>query len=108
MKKQSQAENAQAQMAKQQPAQPAAKPAPDAQDVKMSFDVKVRKTGATKQVSGLDSKGETILVTADHDVADQYAGPSSRANMAIINDMWMVPAIPGYDQVQDFWTDAWR
>ena len=47
----------QQQAAKQQP-QPAANP--DAQNVKMSFDVKVRDTGAQKQISGLDSK-EAIM-----------------------------------------------
>ena len=92
-------ENARAQMAKQQPAQPAAKPDPDAQNMKMSFDVKVRKTGATKQVSGLDSKEAilTMTMTATNTQTQQSG------NMAITNDMWMVPAIPGYDQVRDFY-----
>jgi hypothetical protein len=92
-------ENARAQMEKQQPAQPAPKPGPDAQNVKMSFDVKVRKTGVTKQVSGLDSNEAimTMTMTAT-DTQTQQSG-----NMAITNDMWMVPAIPGYDQVTDFY-----
>lgn len=91
-------ENARAQMEKQ-PAQPAAKPDPSAQDVKMSFDVKVRKTGATKQVSGLDSKEAilTMTMTATNTQTQQSG------NMAITNDMWMVPEIPGYDQVRDFY-----
>ncbi len=92
-------ENARAQMAKQQPAQPAAKPDPDAQNMKMSFDVKVRKTGATKQVSGLDSKEAilTMTMTATNTQTQQSG------NMAITNDMWMVPEIPGYDNVRDFY-----
>jgi hypothetical protein len=93
--------NARAQMEKQQPAQPAAQPAPDpnAQDVKMSFDVKVRKTGATKQVSGLDSSEAILTMTMTAtDTQTQQSG-----NMAITNDMWMVPAIPGYDQIRDFY-----
>ena len=91
--------NARAQMEKQQPAQPAAQPSPDAQDVKMSFDVKVRNTGATKQVSGLDSKEAilTMTMTATNTQTQQSG------NMAITNDMWMVPEIPGYDQVRDFY-----
>jgi hypothetical protein len=65
----------------------------------MSFDVKVRKTGATKQVSGLDSKEAimTMTMTAT-DTQSQQSG-----NMAITNDMWMVPEIPGYNQVRDFY-----
>ena len=91
--------NAREQMEKQQPAQPAAKPEPDAQDVKMSFDVKVRKTGATKEISGLDSKEAilTMTMTATNTQTQQSG------NMAVTNDMWMVPAIPGYDQVRDFY-----
>lgn len=92
--------NARAQMEKQ-PAQPAAQPAPDpnAQNVQMSFDVKVRKTGATRQVSGLDSSEAILTMTMTAtDTQSQQSG-----NMAITNDMWMVPEIPGYDQVRDFY-----
>ena len=79
------------------PAAPAANPNPD--NVKMSFDVHVRNTGAEKQISGLDSK-ETILTMAMNatDQTTQQTGA-----MAITNDMWMVPEIPGYTQVRDFY-----
>ncbi len=94
-------ENARAQMqqqaAQQQPTQPAANP--DAQNVKMSFDVKVRNTGVQKQISGLDSSEAvmTLMLNAT-DTQSQQQG-----SMAITNDMWMVPSIPGYDQVRDFY-----
>jgi hypothetical protein len=74
-------------------------PNPDADDVKMSFDVKVRKTGAEKQVSGLDSKEAILTMTMN--ATDQKT--QQTGSMAITNDMWMVPAIPGYDQVRDFY-----
>ncbi len=65
----------------------------------MSFDVKVRKTGATKQISGLDSNEAILTMTMTAtDTQTQQSG-----TMAITNDMWMVPAIPGYDQVRDFY-----
>lgn len=93
-------ENARQQMQQQaakQPAQPA--PDPNAQNVKMSFDVKVRKTGAQKEVSGLSSNEAILTMTMTAtDTQTQQSG-----NMAITNDMWMVPAIPGYDQVRDFY-----
>jgi hypothetical protein len=65
----------------------------------MSFDVKVHKTGAQKQISGLDSNEAimTMTMTAT-DTQSQQSGA-----MAITNDMWMVPAIPGYEQVRDFY-----
>lgn len=94
-------ENARQQMQKQaaqpQPSQPT--PNPDAQNVQMSFDVKVRKTGAQKEVSGLQSDEAILTMTMTATNTDtQQSG-----NMAITNDMWMVPEIPGYNQVRDFY-----
>jgi hypothetical protein len=93
--------NARQQMEKQQASQPAAQPAadPNAQNVKTSFDVKVRKTGAEKEISGLQSSEAILTMTMTAtDTQSQQSG-----NMAITNDMWMVPEIPGYDQVRDFY-----
>jgi hypothetical protein len=61
--------------------------------------VHVRNTGAEKQVSGLDSK-ETIL-TMTMNATDQTTQQGGA--MAVTNDMWMVPEIPGYTQVRDFY-----
>jgi hypothetical protein len=79
------------------PTTPAANPNQD--NVKMSFDVKVRNTGAQKQVSGLDSKESILTMTMN--ATDQTT--QQTAAMAITNDMWMVPEIPGYEQVRDFY-----
>ena len=86
------------QQAAQQPQQP--QPAkPDAQNVQMRFDVKVRKTGVQKQVSGLDSNEAILTMTMTAtDTQSQQSGA-----MAITNDMWMVPEIPGYGQIRDFY-----
>jgi hypothetical protein len=87
-------------MKKKQAEQPApTTPAQNPDNVKMSFDVKVRSTGAEKQISGLDSK-ETILAMTMNatEQTTQQTG-----SMAITNDMWMVPEIPGYTQVRDFY-----
>lgn len=92
--------NARAQMQQQaanQPAQPAANP--DAQNVKMSFDVKVRNTGVQKEISGLQSSESILTMTLNAtDTQTQQTG-----SMAVTNDMWMVPSVPGYDQVRDFY-----
>ena len=93
-----QIENAREQMKKQQAEHPQAAPPPDQPDVKVSFDVKVRKTGAEKPISGLDSKEAILTMTMN--ATDQKTQQSGA--MAITNDMWMVPEIPGYDQVKDF------
>jgi hypothetical protein len=98
-------ENARKQMEKQPASQPAAQPAadPNAQNVKMSFDVKVRKTGAQKEISGLQSNEAILTMTMTATAAATDQQPQQSGAMAITNDMWMVPAIPGYEQVRDFY-----
>ncbi len=91
-------------MEKKRPAEPAAPAAKDPEDVKMSFDVKVRNTGAEKQVSGLSAKEAIMTMTMK--ATDQKTQQSG--NMAVTNDMWMVPEIPGYDQVRDFYVKMAR
>lgn len=91
---------AQQEMEKRQAEHPASTPsANNPNDVKMSFDVKVRKTGAEKQVSGLTTS-EAIL-TMLMNATDQKTQQTGA--MAITNDMWLVPEIPGYTQVRDFY-----
>jgi hypothetical protein len=87
------------QQLQQQPAaQPVAAPPPDS-NVQMSFDVKVRETGATKQVSGLDAKEAIITMTMNAtDKTTQQTGA-----MAVTNDLWLVPEIPGYRQIGEFY-----
>jgi hypothetical protein len=92
-------ENARAQMEQAHTQQPQPAASPDAQNVKMSFDVKVRNTGVQKEISGLQSSESILTLMLDAtDTQTQQSG-----NMAITNDMWMVPSIPGYEQVQDFY-----
>lgn len=92
---------AQQEMEKRQAEHAASTPAPnpDADKVKMSFDVHVRKTGTVRQVSGL-STTEAIL-TMMMNATDQNT--KQTGTMAITNDMWVVPEIPGYTQVRDFY-----
>jgi hypothetical protein len=85
---------AQSRMKKQLAEQPAA-PNPKAQ---LSFDVHVRKTGAAKQVSGLDTN-EAILTLMMNATDTQTA---EKGSMGITNDMWLAPEVPGYDQVREF------
>lgn len=68
------------------------------QNVDMSFDVHVRETGATKEVSGLSTK-EAIMTMALNatDKKTQQTGA-----LAITNDMWMAPSTPVYNEVRAF------
>jgi len=64
----------------------------------MKFKVTVTNTGASKQVAGL-SASESILKMS-MEAKDQQSGKTG--NIAITNDMWMAPEIPGYGEVRDF------
>src|ERR1700730_7272760 len=87
--------NAREQQAKAKPSQPQGNDAPPP---KMSFKVNVRSTAATKNVAGLDAK-ESIL-SMELEATDQQSGQPG--SLAITNDMWMAPEIPGYAAVRDF------
>jgi hypothetical protein len=65
---------------------------------KMNFKVNVRNTTNTKQIAGLDAKEAILNMTME--AQDTKTGNSG--NMAITNDMWMVPEVPGYEEVRDF------
>jgi hypothetical protein len=67
-------------------------------NVDMSFDVHVRQTGATKQVSGLNTE-ESIMTLALNatDKSTQQTGA-----LAITNDMWLAQSTPVYDEVRAF------
>ena len=78
----------------QQPQQPAnSAPPPD-----VKFNVSVNNTGASKQVAGLAASESILKMTAI--ITDQQTQKSG--TFGINNDMWMVPEIPGYEQVRDF------
>jgi len=83
-------------------AQPQQAPAPQPTSAtpppEMKFKVTVTNTGASKQVAGL-AASESILKMS-MEAKDQKSGQTG--NLAITNDMWMAPEIPGYGEVRDF------
>jgi hypothetical protein len=70
---------------------------PATTDIK--FHVHVRSTEQVKDVSGLSAK-EAIL-TMNMDATDKSSGQTG--SLAITNDMWLAPEIPGYDEVKEFY-----
>ena len=64
----------------------------------LKFKVTVTNTGASKQVAGL-AASESILKMS-MEAKDQQSGQTG--GIAITNDMWMAPEIPGYGEVRDF------
>jgi hypothetical protein len=87
--------------AQEQPKQAPTPPPPTANNTpppEMKFNVTVTNTGASKQVAGL-AASESILKMSMQ-AKDQQSGQTG--NIAITNDMWMSPEIPGYGEVRDF------
>jgi hypothetical protein len=67
-------------------------------NVDMSYDVHVRNTGTSRQVSGLDTS-EAIMTMS---LIAQDKSTEQKGALSITNDMWMAPDIPGFDQVRAF------
>jgi hypothetical protein len=64
----------------------------------MSYDVKVRNTGASREVSGLNTS-EAIMTMS---MIAQDKTTKEKGGLGITNDMWMAPEIPGFDEVNAF------
>lgn len=67
-------------------------------NVQVSFETHVRKTGAVKQISGLDTT--EVILTVNVNETDNSTG--QQGALAIANDMWMAPEVPGYEAVREF------
>ena len=70
-----------------------------ASDTNVTFQVHVRNTGATKDVSGVNANESILAMTMD--ATDKTSGQTG--SMAITNDLWLAPDIPGYGEVRDFY-----
>ncbi len=91
-------DQAKAEQAKASAQSPAASQPVKDPNVQLGFEAHVRKTGATKQVSGIDTN-EIILALAVNGT-DKSSG--QQGELGITNDMWMAPDVPGYAEVRDF------
>lgn len=88
-----------AQKAREQQAQQKGEQPQAANDTDVQFKINVRDTGATKQVSGLDTH-ETIL-TMQMVGTDRKTG--QQGAFAMTNDMWLASDIPGYEEARAFY-----
>jgi hypothetical protein len=95
MPKQMQEAQDKAKQAPEQPQQPKS-------DVKTSFDVSVKNTGATKQINGLTAQEQ--LVTLQMHATDPNAPPSqtNAVTYVVTTDAWITPDPPEVKEIQDF------
>jgi hypothetical protein len=92
-----QLEEAQREAAKHPQQQPSPKP-DNTNTTDMKFDVAVRNTGAKKEFSGLGTSESILTLTMQ--ATDQKTGQTG--NLAMNEDLWLAPEIPGYQEVRDF------
>ena len=88
------------QQAKQEQAQ---QPAQPKTDLKTSFDVTVKNTGATKVINGLTAQEQ--VVTMQMHVTDPNAPPTEAVNSmtyVVTTDAWISPDPPEVKELQDF------
>src|ERR1700733_6818941 len=93
--KQMQQAQDQAKQAPEQPQQPKS-------DLKTSFDVSVKNTGATKEISGLTAQEQ--LVTLQMHITDPNAPPTqtNAVTYVVTTDAWITPDPPEVKEIQDF------
>jgi hypothetical protein len=96
MHQQMEAAMAKAKAQRQKSGQPSS---PDAQNVDVKFNVHVKNTGASKDVAGLDANESILTMTMD--TTNKTSGQTG--SLAITNDMYLAPEVPGYEQVRDFY-----
>jgi hypothetical protein len=92
---QGQLKDAQAQPQQQQP--------PPKTDLKTTFDVSAKNTGATKEINGLTAQEQ--LITMQMHMTDPNAAPADAANSVtyvVTTDAWIAPDPPEVKEVQDF------
>lgn len=64
----------------------------------MNFKVSADNTGKTQQVGGLDAK--ELILKMEMQATDTQSGQTG--SMVITTDMWLAPAVPGYEEVRAF------
>jgi hypothetical protein len=68
-------------------------------DVKTDFKLDIKETGQTKEIAGLQAK--EVILTMKMEGTDQQSG--NKGAMVVVSDMWLVPKIPGYEEIGAFY-----
>lgn len=84
--------------AKQQSA-PSSDQQPAAGAAQMNFDGHISSNGATRTIDGLQAKEALVTITM---IANANDGSNVKAGMAATSEMWLVPEMPGMDELRAF------
>ncbi|MEO8026082.1 MAG: hypothetical protein ABI823_06395 [Bryobacteraceae bacterium] len=71
------------------------------QAAESEFKLSVNDTGASKEVSGVNTSQKILTLTTESPTTDQ-SGNTHTSGSIFESDMWLAPEIPGYDQVRAF------
>jgi hypothetical protein len=70
-----------------------------AAEAKMSFNAHIGSNGSTRTIDGLQAKEALVTVTM---LANANDGSNVKAGMAATSEMWLVPEVPGMDELRSF------
>jgi hypothetical protein len=65
----------------------------------MSFDAHITSNGGVKSIDGLQAKEALLTITM---LASANDGTGAKAGMAATSEMWLVPEMPGMDELRAF------
>jgi len=68
------------------------------QQADVQFEVSLKDTGAKRLIAGLDT--HEVVMTLKMKGSDEKSG--SKGSMDVVNDMWLAPKVPGYDEIRAF------
>jgi len=84
-----------------------AKTAPDQPksetDVKISFDVKVDRTGEKKNIAGYETEKVILTLTAKGEAQDTKSAETGKGGMIVRSTNWLAGKVKGYEEVQAFY-----
>jgi hypothetical protein len=68
-------------------------------DAQMSFNAHISSNGSTRTLDGLQAKEALLTITM---LANANDGSNVKAGMAATSEMWLVPEVPGMDELRSF------
>jgi len=76
----------------------------DQPEVKVSFDIKVDRTGEKKNIAGYETEKVVLMLTAAGEGTDNKTGETGKGGMVVTSTNWMASSVKGYEDVRAFQT----
>lgn len=76
----------------------------DQPEVKVSFTVKVDRTGEKKTIAGHETEKIVLTLTATGEGTDNQTGETGKGGMVVTSTNWMASSVQGYEDVRAFQT----